>query len=137
MFKTTFTSSTGFGVLNAKDELVAAIIFSHYDPDCRSIDVSFVADTPKCLTRSMIKAIFDYPFGQLGLQRVQAVTPRDARTARRFLEKFGFKREGLARKGFGEYGDAVLYGLLDKEWRASRFCVGALDGQENPDRSGS
>ena len=64
--------------------------------------------------------IYDYPFDQLGCGRLTAVTPRRARAARRFLDAFGFKREGLVRQGFGD-DDAVISGLLKREWEASRW----------------
>ncbi len=43
-----------------------------------------------------------------------------AKAARRFLDAFGFRREGLVRKGFGD-DDAMISGLLKREWEASRW----------------
>lgn len=59
----------------------------------------------------------------LRCQRLTAITPRRAKAARRFLDAFGFKREGLIRKGFGD-DDAVVSGMLKREWEASRWLSG-------------
>jgi RimJ/RimL family protein N-acetyltransferase len=78
-----------------------------------------------------IGTILRYPFTTAGCVRVTAVTPRRATSSRRFLEGLGFKREGSVRLGFGD-DNAILYGLLESEWRAGRFGPdgGALtDGQ--------
>lgn len=135
LFGLPFEGGKGFGIINREGLLVGAVIFNGWNPGARTIDISFVADDPRCLTKTLVQAIFAYPFDQLQVQRVSAITPKRHRPARRFLEKFGFKREGLARRGFGAHGDGMLYGLLEHEWRASRFHPrGEIDGKgQGPD----
>lgn len=61
-------------------------------------------------------------FEELGLHRLEAdVDPRNERSLR-LLEKQGFQREGLLRERYqvsGEIQDAVLLGLLQREWKGS------------------
>jgi RimJ/RimL family protein N-acetyltransferase len=63
-------------------------------------------------------ALVAHGFGALGLRRVTAsVFAHNARSAR-VLEKLGMRREGLLRRHFwkwGEFVDAVVYGLLAEE----------------------
>ncbi len=108
------------GVASQNGRALAGVVFSNYQPKCRSIELSFAAETPRWLSRRLICEILAYPFDQLGCQRLTTITPRKARPARRFLDAFGFKREGLVRKGFGD-DDAVISGLLQREWLASRW----------------
>lgn len=115
-----FGPCSAIGVEAEGGEPLGGVVFSNWQPACRSIEVSFASSSPRWLTRPIIRTIMAYPFGQLGCQRVTAVTPRRNKPARRFVEVFGFKREGLVRKGFGD-DDAVISGLLKREWDASRW----------------
>ena len=99
---------------------LGGVVFSNWQPACRSIEVSFASASPRWLTRRLIGAILSYPFVQLDCQRITALTPRRARSARRFIDAFGFKREGLIRQGFGD-DDAVVSGMLKREWEGSRW----------------
>ena len=66
-----------------------------------------------------LPALLAFAFGALALHRVEAdVDPRNARSIR-VLERAGFRREGLLRERYhlaGEVQDALLYGLLRREW---------------------
>lgn len=119
-----------FGIVDGSDHIRGAALFHGYMPAYRSIDITFALESPRWLTLPVIAGIMAYPFLQLHCGRVTAATPRKSASARRFLEKFGFKREGLVRKGFGDFGDAVVYGLTERDWRESPFNRRArLDGQ--------
>ena len=116
------------GVESEEGEPLGGVVFSGYQPAYRSIEVSFASASPRWLTRPIICAMMRYPFDQLGCQRLTAVTPRRNKPARRFVEVFGFKREGLVRRGFGD-DDAVISGLLRREWDASRWARPANSGK--------
>jgi len=85
----------------------AGVVFFSYHPKFASIEIAAASETPRWLTRALVRQIMGYPFDQLGCLRVSAVTPRRAMPARRFLESFGFKREGLARRGSRWVGGGV------------------------------
>lgn len=89
--------------------IVAAAIFSRYDPP--SIEVTFVTTTPRWASRKAIKAILSYPFVQLGCRRVTAITEECNRPARAFLERIGFRQEGIHPDAFAS-GTGISYGLL-------------------------
>jgi RimJ/RimL family protein N-acetyltransferase len=112
-----FGSCAAIGVADAAGQLVGGVVYHNYSPITRNIELSFASTTPKWLTRSLIRALLSYPFDQLGCNRITGVTPRRATSARRFLDKFGFKREGVVRRGFGN-DHAIISGLLRKEWEA-------------------
>lgn len=105
-----------FGILDGQNQLVGGVVFHNFNPRYKSIEVSCASTSPKWLTRKVICAIFNYPFDQLQVGRVTAITPKRSAGVRRFIETFGFKREGVARKGFGT-DDAIVYGMLENEWR--------------------
>jgi RimJ/RimL family protein N-acetyltransferase len=108
---TDFGPLVALGVVDARGELAAGVVFHGFVPKYRAIEASFAASSSRWLTRPLASAIMAYPFGQLGVQRVGTRTPRRNRRARDFVERFGFKREGLIRRGFGD-DDMVLSGNL-------------------------
>lgn len=69
-----------------------------------------------------LDALARFAFQTLGLHRLEAdVDPRNARSIRA-LERLGFVREGHLRECYvlnGEVQDALLYGLLRREWQAT------------------
>ena len=114
---------SSIGVLSADGtHLLGGVVYHNYVPAYRSIEISTASETPRWLTKSVIAGIFAYPFTQLQVDRVQAVTPKSSASARTFLEKFGFKREGSHRKAYGDFGDAISYGLLRSDWEKCRFA---------------
>ena len=66
-----------------------------------------------------VAALLAYAFDALALHRVEAdVDPRNDSSIR-VLERMGFRREGCQRERYhlaGEVQDALLYGLLRREW---------------------
>jgi len=123
-----FGPCAAIGVAGEGGGVLGGVVFSNWQPGCRSIEVSFAAETPRWLTRRIIAGILAYPFDQLGCQRITAVTARRARRVRRFLDLFGFKREGLVRQGLGD-DDAMIYGMLKREWRTSRWTRRRLESE--------
>lgn len=117
-----FPPAAAIGVVDEDGRPLGGVVFTSHHPAYRSIEASFASASPRWLTKGIISAILTYPFGQLDCQRVTTVTPRKATSARRFLEVFGFRREGIVRRGFGA-DDAVISGLLREEWARSRFNV--------------
>jgi len=69
-----------------------------------------------------LEALIDFSFNQLKLRRLEAEVYVGNPSSGKLLEKFGFKQEGLRRKGHickadGKFKDAILYGLLKEEYK--------------------
>jgi [ribosomal protein S5]-alanine N-acetyltransferase len=67
-------------------------------------------------------AVLSYAFGEMGLQRVEAVVDDVNERSKGLLRKLGFMYEGTMRQRFyfrGRFWDEHYYGLLRDEWRAS------------------
>lgn len=110
----------GIGVASNDGGALGGVVFHDYQPRARNIEVSFASDGPRWLSRAMISGILAFPFDQLQLNRITTLTPRLNVPARRFVELFGFKREGVIRQGFGD-DDMIVSGMLRSEWSRSRF----------------
>lgn len=117
-----FGAAQAIGVLDRNNQLVAGVVYHNWDPDCQSVELSFAADTSKWLTRNLICELLAYPYETLGVNRINACTPKTYREARRFIEKFGFRREGCATDGFGPGRDAIISRLLKREWLQTKWA---------------
>ncbi|HEX8825096.1 MAG TPA: GNAT family protein [Archangium sp.] len=73
--------------------------------------------------REAVSRVMEFGFTTLELHRLEAdVDPRNAGSIK-VLEGLGFQREGYQRERYfldGEVQDAVLYGLLRREWHLPR-----------------
>lgn len=125
-----FGPAYAIGVLDRENRLVAGVVYHNWDPDCRSVELSFASDTPKWLHPSLIRELMGYAYESLQVNRVNALTPKHFKDARRFLDKFGFKREGCATDGFGPGQDAIISRLLKREWLETKWAKPRLT--ENP-----
>jgi RimJ/RimL family protein N-acetyltransferase len=96
-----------------------------WNPDYRSASLGY------CLSEAAwghgyateaARALLQWAFDTLDLNRVQAETDTRNRASARVLEKLGFLREGTLREDCvvnGDVSDSWVYGLLRREWRAS------------------
>ncbi|MFS0634671.1 GNAT family protein [Mesobacillus foraminis] len=70
------------------------------------------------MTRT-VKAILDYIFFEMGLNRVEIRCGTGNAKSRAIPERLGFKKEGVIRDGenlYGRFHDLIVYGMLFKEW---------------------
>jgi ribosomal protein S18 acetylase RimI-like enzyme len=107
-----------------KGQIVAAAVYTSFcHPD---IHVTFVTSSPRWASPGAVRTIIRYPFLQLHCKRVTAITAVSNAAARAFLQRLGFKSEGLHPDALPE-GDAVSYGLLLRDaerWlRAERWAA--------------
>jgi hypothetical protein len=103
------------GVRDKSGAYSGALIFNGFSG--RDIELTVVGRG--AITRESFDAFASYVFGQLRCARVSAVISQQNVRALDVAEKFGFRREGVARKKF-EDSDAVLLGLLKEEYRYGR-----------------
>lgn len=98
------------------DGIAAVVLYSRFARG--ACELSIVTDG-RCdwASRGFIRAVFDYPFKQLGLNRCGVLIAESNVASIRLAVKLGFEMEGIARQYFdGE--DAYLLGLLrsDCKW---------------------
>lgn len=117
-----FGPAQAIGVLSEDGTLIAGVVYHAWEPEFQSVEMSFAADTPKWLSRNLICELVGYPFDRLSCNRINAATPKNATAARRFIDKFGFKREGVATDGFGPGQDVIISRLLKREWLKTKWA---------------
>lgn len=109
-----FGPFVGLGIIQ-HDRLVAGIVFHNYRG--HDMDMAVAADGLTMMTPAMLRTIYAYPFHQVGVLRLTAITARANKRTRKLIEATGFKLEGVHRKAMDGRQDAMSYGLLRDECR--------------------
>lgn len=122
-----FGLATAIGILK-NNELICGVVYNNYYTDVNnnplSIEMSIASVDFSWCTRYNLRTFFAYPFIQLNLKRVQATCPANNLTTRHFVERLGFKLDGIAREACIYGGDSAVYSLLKHE------CKWIIDGQK-------
>ena len=81
--------------------LTGAAVFNNYHILDKGswCEVSVAIDDAECVSRRVLRHIFEYPFKQLGVKRLQAVTAVTNLRCKAFIERLGFQFEGLSTQG--------------------------------------
>lgn len=108
----------GFKSIAALDPIncgiYGAVIYDGFTPfDC-NLHIA-IADR-RCVTRRTIRAVFAYPFEQLGLSRVTAQVGAKNERSQRFVADLGFVCEGVKVNGLGDE-DELIYGMTRERCR--------------------
>lgn len=110
-----FEKYRALGVLR-HGTLIGGVVYHNYrGHDC---EVSSAMDDPRWARRGVLRALFDFPFNQLGCVRLTAITAADNLPARTALVDQGFKQEGIHPRAWHDHvSDAVSYGMLKEQCR--------------------
>lgn len=99
--------------------------FNSWDPNFRSASLGYSFDKSswgRGYATEAARAVLQWGFSTLDLNRVQAETDTRNLASARVLEKLGFAREGTLREDCivdGVISDSWVYGLLRREWNAT------------------
>ena len=121
-----FGPCTALGVVR-RGVLIGGAVYHNYVG--HDVQVSIAFDSPGWALPGTLRALFDYPFNQLGCARMTALIGRSNKKSRKITEGLGFKLEGVHRKGLDGSEDAISYGMLKEhcpwikgpeEWASAR-----------------
>ena len=117
--KKDFLPCAAIGVRRGNN-LIAGFVYNNYVGI--SINVTVASVDPRwTLRRDIIRALFIYPFVQLGVTRLTCSVSVHNKKAIKLAEGLGFHREGLLRRGYDGINDAYLYAMLREEcdWKVT------------------
>ena len=123
-----FGPCVSIGVVDDRaDKILAGVVYHNAQPRFKALEVSMAAGDSRWMSRAVVNSLLAYPFVQLGCVRITAIVSRKNKRTMKLLHGLGFVREGLIRRGFVNQ-DAVIFGMLAKEWRNSRWAQPKADG---------
>lgn len=104
-----FGPCTALGVVR-NGELVGGVVYHGYV--VHDVQVSIAFDRPGWALPGTLRALFSYPFNQLGCRRMTAIVGRKNKRSRKLVLGLGFRLEGVHIKGLDGVQDAFSFGLL-------------------------
>lgn len=111
-----FADFTTMGV-EEEGVLVAGVVFHNYAPEAGVIELSAASINKRWLMRPVLKAMFGYPFDEVGCQVVVLrVSERNAGMIA-IAERFGFMPHHIPRLR-GRDEAEIIFTLTDNNWRA-------------------
>jgi ribosomal-protein-serine acetyltransferase len=118
-----FAANEGFSAgLWHRGEIAGAIGFHRIDWPNRRAEIGYWISAEfqgKGIVTRAARAVVDYSFNELGLNRVEIHCAEGNRKSRAIAERLGFRQEGVLRGSgllYDRYVDMVIYGMLKEEW---------------------
>lgn len=102
--------------LERDGKLIAGVVYEGYNPYNIFMHVAAIPGA-HWLTRDYLRAVFRYPFIQLGVQRVTGWVEASNMAARKFDEHLGFREEARLQGAARDGGDVILYVMWAEECR--------------------
>ena len=111
-----FDKPFGVGLLK-QGQLVCAVVYDNYRPQVKSICASIAISDPAALNRKFIRSIFQYPFNELGCNRITCMIETNNVKSIKLCSRLGFEREGELRQASINGNNLYIYGMLRTECR--------------------
>lgn len=108
-----------FTTLGVADEgrLVAGVVYNNYSPEAGVIELSAASTNRRWLTRPVLKAMFSYPFDEIGCQLAVLRVSEENRGMVDIARRFGFTSHRIPRLR-GRQEAEIIFTLTDNDWRA-------------------
>jgi hypothetical protein len=105
-------NSTCIGLLDEDGNVVAGVWYEAYT---KTSIITHIAVEGK-MSKKFLSVIFDYPFVQLGVEKLIGPTNSNNENAMRFIQKLGFVEEARIKDAFPD-GDMVLFTMIKSKCR--------------------
>lgn len=113
-----FRDYTAIGIIR-RDEFCGGVVYHNFYsmPHGNAVEVSIACSDAGWALPQTLRALFSYPFEQLGCVRMTAIAAKSNTRSRKLIEGLGFKREGSHPRAIDGKEDAISYGLLKEHCR--------------------
>lgn len=111
----TFGPCSAIGVIS-DNRLIAGVVYHEYRAQYGTIQLSMAADSPMWARKDIIKALLDYPFGQLEVYKCRLAIPAYNAMSIRNNEHIGFTREAILAHEFGKGKHAHIYRMIKPDF---------------------
>lgn len=100
--------------------LIAGTIYHNWHPDSGVAELTSASLSKRWLTRPVINAMFELPFGKLGCQMVVLRVSEKNDNMVRIAQSFGFDEHFIPRLGGRDSGEHI-FTLTDDQWSSSKY----------------
>lgn len=116
-YVSSFGDCQAIGVLSKEGALIAGVVYSDYQPDYGTIQLSIAAISPMWARRENISGLLAYPFDQLGIFKAWTSARADNAKAIRSTQHIGFRREAILAHHYGKGLHAHVFRMLEPDYR--------------------
>lgn len=113
--------AVSIGVADETNNLLCVAAFDNYrrgrDGQPLNIECSIAADSPRWAKRGTIRAILNYPFCTIGVQRLTIFVAASNARSYKLTQGLGFTLEGTIREALEDGEDLHVLGMLREESR--------------------
>lgn len=102
------------------DSLVAGVVYHNWSPESAVIELSAASVSKRWLSRTVIKAMFRYPFEDIGCQMVVLRVSERNTVMCRIAKAYGFTPYRIPRLR-GRDEAEIIFTLTNDDWRSNRF----------------
>lgn len=106
---------TALGFITPAGEIRWAVIYDHYE-EGGSVQMHIAIDNPKYVTRQAISDVFEYPFIQLGVNKVIGIVNSENIKALEFDVRLGFEVEAVIADAYN-VGDMYILSMTRQQCR--------------------
>ena len=114
--------------VDENDEFACVVVMTNFGP--RNVDLNIAISDKNVMrpkeTVKMFNQVFDYAFNTLRATRTTGLTRGKNYEARKIIEHFGFKPEGVLREALPN-DDLHVYGFLADEYYSHKWFRGKLN----------
>lgn len=100
-------------------KIIAAVTYNNFkmrpDKTLFTVEMGVYSCDRRWATKEFLRAVFEYPFVQLGFERVSTACSAERPEVIAFNEKLGFVPEGCHRKAWPLGGDSISFSMLKEE----------------------
>lgn len=93
--------------------VTVGFLFNHYSG--RDVSLTLAIAHPRALTKTFLTRCGHYAFHELNCARITMLTEQPAVV--RIAQRCGAEIEGIKREAFGPGRDAIMLGLLARDWK--------------------
>ena len=109
------TNMKGIG-LERDGELIAGVLYEGFNHHNVWMHVA-AQPGGRWMTKSYLRYCFEYPFNELGVDRISGYVEAHNDAARRFDEHLGFKQEAILSGAASNGGDVIVYVMRREDCR--------------------
>lgn len=106
---------TMIAVVDSCGEVKALVLYGDFTPE--NLQMHIASRSPEWCKRGVLRGLFSYPFEQLRVGRVTAIISKSNKHARRFVERIGFRLEGVHPRMMPGGAASCSYGLIKDNCR--------------------
>lgn len=103
-----------FGVI-MDGKIAAGMVYFDFQPGFGDVSLSAAVDTPKAITKRVLRELFTFPFITLGMRRITAFIACDNLHSVNVAKRAGFRAEGIKRNAGYNGQNVIMFGMLKEE----------------------